>query len=162
HPNVCKIFEIHTATTELGKIDFLTMEFLDGETLAERLRWGKPTEPDARLIARQLCAGLAEAHRVGVIHGDLKSNNVFLTRSADGSLRAVITDFGLAQGSSAATPTVQSETRAGTPDYMAPELWKGEKASIASDIYALGVILYELVGGKRPYSGETVRGQSLT
>src|SRR6202171_1569650 len=78
HPNVCKIFEIHTASAERGEIDFLTMEFLEGETLAERLRRGRLPEKEARTIARQLCAGLAEAHRKQVIHGDLKSNNVIL------------------------------------------------------------------------------------
>ena len=76
HPNVCKIFEIHTASTRDGDLDFLSMEFLDGETLAERLRRGAMTEPEARVIARQLCEGLAEAHRNQVIHGDLKSNNI--------------------------------------------------------------------------------------
>src|SRR5258706_15374939 len=73
HPNVCKIFEIHTASTQQGEVDFLTMEFLDGQTLAERLQDGPLPEAEARTIARQLCAGLAEAHRNGVIHGDLKS-----------------------------------------------------------------------------------------
>ena len=151
HPNVCRIFEIHTVSTEHGEIDFLTMEFLDGETLAERLRCGPLPEKEARTIAQQLCAGLAAAHRNGVIHGDLKSNNVILATAADGAIRAVITDFGLARGSEAAQRTAQSGALGGTPDYMAPELWKGEKASVASDIYALGVILYELASGGKPY-----------
>ncbi len=97
HPNVCKIFEIHTASTSGGEIDFLTMEFLDGETLAARLSRGRLPEAEARAIARQICAGLAEAHRNRVVHGDLKSNNVILTEDADGGVRAVITDFGLAR-----------------------------------------------------------------
>src|SRR5580700_4955090 len=75
HPNVCKIFEIHTASTPQGEVDFFTMEFLDGETLADRLSRGPLPEKQARAIALQLCAGLAEAHRNQVIHGDLKSNN---------------------------------------------------------------------------------------
>lgn len=151
HPNVCKIFEIHTAETRHGQIDFLTMEFLDGETLAQRLRRGRFPEAEARAIARQLCAGLAEAHRNLVIHGDLKSSNVILTAASDGAVRAVITDFGLASTSAAANRTAQSGERGGTPDYMAPELWRGEKASVASDLYALGVILYELAAGRRPF-----------
>jgi eukaryotic-like serine/threonine-protein kinase len=150
HPNVCKIFEIHTASTRDGDLDFLSMEFLEGETLAERLRRGGLTEPEARVIARQLCEGLAEAHRNQVIHGDLKSNNIILTVSPDGATRAVITDFGMARRPESSQRTMQTGPRGGTPDYMAPELWKGEKASTASDIYALGVILYELVSGRRP------------
>jgi tetratricopeptide (TPR) repeat protein len=154
HPNVCRIFEMHTASTSRGEIDFITMEFLDGETLAARLRAGPLPEPEARAIARQLCAGLAEAHRNHVIHGDLKSGNVILTTSAGGAMRAVITDFGLARGLDASLHSAQSAEGGGTPDYMAPELWKGEGASIASDIYALGVILFELASGRRPHPEE--------
>ena len=148
HPNVCKIFEIHTASTRKGEIDFITMEFLDGETLADRLTRGPLPEKEARAIALQLCAGLAEAHRKQVIHGDLKSNNVILTSGPHGAVRAVITDFGLARGPEAAQAIAPSGQMAGTPDYMAPELWKGAKASVASDIYALGVILSQLGSGR--------------
>ncbi|MGD0298103.1 MAG: protein kinase [Bryobacteraceae bacterium] len=154
HPNVCKIFEFHTADTHQGPIDFITMEFLEGETLAERLRRGRLPEAEARAIALQLCAGLAEAHRNRVVHGDLKSNNVILAPGADGNVRAVITDFGLARGQASASKTAQSGEAGGTPDYMAPELWRGEKASPASDVYALGVILYQLAAGRRPYAPE--------
>ena len=151
HPGVCRIFEIHTVSTDHGEIDFLTMEFLEGETLAERLDRGAIPQKQAQVIAEQLCGGLAEAHRSGVIHGDLKSNNVILTSAADGTVRAVITDFGLARGHEANLGTIQSSSLRGTPDYMAPELWKGKKASVASDIYALGVILYELACGRKPF-----------
>ncbi len=163
HPNVCKIFEIHTASTSSGDIDFLTMEFLDGETLAARLSRGRLPEAESRAIARQICAGMAEAHRNGVVHGDLKSNNVILTLDADGGVRAVITDFGLARrpvGSGAdhagswATTAAGLSQAGGTPDYMAPELWRGEKATQASDVYALGVILYELATTHPPYPRE--------
>jgi serine/threonine protein kinase len=148
HPNVCKTFEIHTASTPRGEIDFLTMELLDGETLAERLSRGPVSEKEAHTIARQLCAGLAEAHRNQVIHGDLKSNNVILTTTADGAVRAVITDFGMARSVESAQPGMQSAPAGGTPDYMAPELWKGERATVASDTYALGVILSKLGSGR--------------
>jgi eukaryotic-like serine/threonine-protein kinase len=97
HPNVCRIFEIHTASTEHGAVEFISMEFLAGETLSARLRRAPMALKEARTVSRQLCAGLAEAHRNHVIHGDLKSNNVILTTGPDGSLRAVITDFGLAR-----------------------------------------------------------------
>jgi serine/threonine protein kinase len=156
HPNVCKIFEIHTARTQAGEIDFVTMEYLEGETLADRLKRGPLPEAEARAIARQLCSGLAEAHSKGVIHGDLKSNNVILTKVADASTRSVITDFGMSRATEVAQSTMQSGPRGGTPDYMAPELLKGEKASVASDIYALGVMLHELVSGRKPAAGAAI------
>jgi tetratricopeptide (TPR) repeat protein len=147
HPNVCKIFDIHTATTDRGEIDFLTMEFLEGDTLSDRLRAGPLPEREAHALARQLASGLAGAHANQVIHGDLKSSNIILTNAADGSPRAVITDFGLARGSEAALASAASAVDGGTPDYMAPELWRGQKATVASDIYALGVIFYEMLSG---------------
>ena len=162
HTNVCKIFEIHTASTDRGEIDFITMEYLEGETLAERLGRGPVPEPEARTIAQQLCAGLAEAHRNQVIHGDLKSNNIFLTTGTDGAMRVVITDFGLARGPEAVLRNAQSTELAGTPDYMGPELWKGQKISFASDVYALGVILYEVVSGHRPFGPEARWEDRLT
>jgi serine/threonine protein kinase len=155
HPNVCKIFEIHTASTQFGEIEFLTMEFLVGETLAQRLSRGVLSDGEAAAIAQQLCAGLAEAHRNGVIHGDLKSNNIILTRSADGGVRAVITDFGLARGAEAPLAG-HAGVSGGTPDYMAPELWRGAKPSVASDLYALGVILHELAYGGRPSLAKSI------
>jgi serine/threonine-protein kinase len=153
HPNVCKIHEIHTASTPHGEVDFITMELLEGETLAARLHRGRLPEPEARGIARQLCAGLAEAHRHRVVHGDLKTNNVILAQGPDGAERAVITDFGLARGpaANATRDRAQSLGAGGAPDYMAPELWKGEKATPASDVYALGVMMCELAVRRRPF-----------
>src|SRR5437016_3490401 len=148
HPNICLVNEIHTAATAQGEVDFLTMEFLEGEPLSDALSSGEKFSPKQVLeIASQLCTGLAEAHRSGIIHRDLKSANVILCGSADGKLRAVITDFGLA-GAAMSGPG----ELAGTPRYMAPELWQGEAASKASDIYALGAILYELVTGRQPFA----------
>jgi tetratricopeptide (TPR) repeat protein len=146
HPNVCLVNEIHATRTDLEELRFLTMEFLDGETLAHRLKDGKFEEAAARPIARQLCSGVAEAHRSEVLHRDLKPGNVILCRNKDGSARAVITDFGLATE----TGNV-SDLEGGTPNYMAPELWRGGKASQASDVFSLGVILYEMVTGSRPF-----------
>jgi serine/threonine protein kinase len=149
HHNICREHEIHTAPTEWGEIDFLTMEFLDGPTLSAHLKEsGKLGHEEALDIACQLCAGLIEAHQSGIIHRDLKNGNVMLCRNEDGSRRAVITDFGLAG------PSLPSGELAGTPAYMAPELWRGEPASQLSDIYALGVVLYEMVAGHRPYQRE--------
>ena len=149
HPNVCKLYEIHTASTPAGDIDFITMEFLEGETLAARLKRGVPlAKQQADAIARQICAGVAEAHRNGVIHGDLKTGNVILTpAAAHGSERAVITDFGLAYGATARPGSIFDAQLGGTPAYMAPELKRGEKGTVASDIYAVGVLLRELFAG---------------
>jgi serine/threonine protein kinase/tetratricopeptide (TPR) repeat protein len=149
HPNVCKIFEIHTASMDEGDVDFITMEFLEGETLSDRLRRGISKE-EAQSIALQICAGLSEAHRNRLIHGDLKSNNIYLTTGTDGKIRAVITDFGLARKPEVSMGNLQSGVVAGTPSYMAPELFAGQKASLASDVYALGVILNELILGQFP------------
>jgi serine/threonine protein kinase/tetratricopeptide (TPR) repeat protein len=157
HPNICLVNEIHTAPIASGEVDFLTMEFLNGETLSARLAAQKHLSSEEVLeIARQLCAGLAEAHRSGIIHRDLKAANVILTRGKDASMRAVITDFGLARDA-----TLDCEDFGGTPRYIAPELWRGEKASKASDIYALGVILYELATGQPPYEGSS-NNEALT
>lgn len=146
HPNICVVNEIHTAATELGYLDFLTMEFLDGETLASRLARGKLEEVEAREIARQLCDGVAEAHRSGILHRDLKPGNVILCRKQDGNARAVITDFGLSTESA-----MDSEIEGGTPSYLAPELSRKGKASQASDVFSLGVILYEMTTGRKPF-----------
>ena len=122
------------------------MELLNGQTLSAYLATvGKIRQEEALDIAYQICAGLAEAHHRGIVHRDLKSGNIILCDDVDGRQRAVITDFGLA-GESTSYP----QETAGTPAYMAPELWRGEKASRASDIYALGVILYEMVAGRKP------------
>src|SRR5882724_5989843 len=152
HPNVCKIHEIHTTWTSHGDVDFLTMEYLDGETLSERIqRRGRLAVEAVRDIARQVCAGLAEAHRKGVIHGDLKSSNIILVDGGGGQMRAVITDFGLARQAVGLSATrLQTSPHGGTLAYMAPELWRGEKASVASDLYALGVILFEALSGQFP------------
>src|SRR5689334_1777172 len=146
HPNICLVNEIHTAATDLGKVDFLTMEFLDGETLLSRLSRGKLDHAEAFRFARQLCAGLAEAHRCGVLHRDLKPANIILSSGKNKELRAVITDFGLAVDQDGNTDLI-----GGTPSYLAPELTQTGQSSPASDVYALGVILYEMVTGQKPF-----------
>ena len=150
HFNVCKVYDLHAAVTDLGELDFLSMEFIEGQTLSERIyRDGPVPEKEAREIARQICAGLAQAHRQGVIHGDLKCSNVILTRS-DGGLRAVITDFGLARLNQAGGDRFMSPGRGGTLDYMAPELLLGHPAGMASDLYALGVLFHHMLTGRTP------------
>lgn len=146
HKNVCLVNDIHSAKTELGEVRFLTMEFLDGETLAHKLENGRLKEADAWQIARQLCSGLAEAARSNILHRDLKPGNIVLCPQKDGSTRAVITDFGLAVEASEV-----KELEGGTPSYMAPELWRGSNGTQASDVFSLGVILYEMVTGSKPF-----------
>ncbi len=146
HPNVCKLHEIHTAETASGPVDFLTMEFIEGETLAKRLKQDEPLSRDeAREIALQVCAGIAQAHHQNVVHGDIKPGNVILARRPEGGLRAVVTDFGLA---TLIADGNKSGTIGGTRYYMAPEMLEGARASVATDIYALGVLFSELFRGK--------------
>jgi len=150
HPNICLVNQIHDTEIDGAVVDFIAMEFVDGEPLSSYLsRSGQLPQAEALDVARQLCAGIAEAHRKGVIHRDLKSGNVMLCRTAGEGLRVVIMDFGLA---GALAP---DSAEGGTPGYMAPELCKGEKASIASDIYALGIILHEIVTGLKPTEEKT-------
>jgi serine/threonine-protein kinase len=146
HPNVCRVFDIG----EVGDAHFLSMEYVDGEDLASLLRRIDRLPGDKAVqVARQLCAGLAAAHDEGVLHRDLKPANVML----DGRGRAKITDFGLA----GATEGIEGvEARAGTPGYMAPEQLSGGKLTQRTDIYALGLVLYELFTGKRAFEAGSV------
>jgi serine/threonine-protein kinase len=150
HSNVCKVHDLHVTSTTLGEMEFVSMEFIDGQTLSERIsREGPVPEAEARVIARQICAGLAQAHRQGVIHGDLKCGNVILSRSPQGGIRAVITDFGLAKTEPfEGAPITRGE--GGTPDYMAPELFLGERPTAASDLYALGILFHVMLTGNSP------------
>jgi tetratricopeptide (TPR) repeat protein/TolB-like protein len=161
HRNVCKTWEIHTGSGPDGEFDFLTMEFIEGQTLAERLRDGPIPRKLARDIANQICAGLAEAHRQKVIHGDLKSNNILLSEGPEG-IRAAITDFGLARSWMSQAPALSSGDAGGTLDYMAPELLQHVRPSFESDLYALGVILHEMASGHTPFSRNTPPEDRLT
>jgi hypothetical protein len=144
HPNVCRMYDI-------GEIDgrhFLSMEYVDGEDLASLLRRiGRLPVDKAIEIARQLCAALGAAHDKGVLHRDLKPANVML----DGRGKVRLTDFGLAE------PQGQSSGDfAGTPAYMAPEQFSGKPASVQSDLYALGLVLYEIFSGRRAFDAGTL------
>jgi len=147
HPNVCRVFDIGEAEGTL----FLTMEYVDGEDLASVVRRIGRLSPDkATEIARQICAGLAAAHERGVIHRDLKPANVML----DGAGKIRITDFGLA---GLAASMQGEDVRAGTPAYMAPEQLAGKEVTTKSDIYSLGLILYEILTGKRAFEASTLQ-----
>src|SRR5579864_207070 len=146
HPNVCRVFDIGESDGSL----FLTMEYVDGEDLASVVRRIGRLSPDkATEIARQICAGLAAAHERGVIHRDLKPANVMLDEA--GKVR--VTDFGLA---AIAANISGAEVRAGTPAYMAPEQLAGKEVTPKSDIYSLGLVLYEILTGKRAFEAATL------
>jgi hypothetical protein len=153
HPNVCRVFDIGeiTETTASGKSithTFLTMEFVDGEDLASLMRRiGRLPSDKGVEIARQICAGLAAAHEHGIIHRDLKPANIML----DGRGRVRITDFGLA----GIAAEIGDDARAGTPAYMSPEQFAGRELTPKSDLYSLGLVLYEIFTGKRPFDAAT-------
>lgn len=145
HPNVCRVFDIG----EAEGAQFLSMEFIDGDDLSSLLRRIGRLPPDKALeIARQLCAGLHAVHEAGILHRDFKPANVMI----DGRGKARLTDFGLAG--------LESEFKegviAGTPAYMSPEQIAGKELTTKSDIYSLGLVLYEVFTGKRAFTGDTV------
>jgi serine/threonine-protein kinase len=142
HPNVCRVYDVG----EVDGLHYLSMEYVDGEDLASLLRRiGRLPLDKAVQIARELCQGLAAAHEQGILHRDLKPANVMI----DGRGRAKIADFGLA---SLAGDIHAGEIGAGTPAYMAPEQRAGKDVTVRSDIFSLGLVLYELTTGKPAFT----------
>jgi len=164
HPNVSRVFDLfrHRDEGSSEEILFVSMELLHGETLSEhRRRRGRIPPAELLPIVRQLAAGLDSAHRAGVIHRDFKSGNIFLCRATpgDNAVRVVITDFGLARASGRAGSTLTKPGEiVGTPAYMAPEQVEGGEVTPATDVYALGVVLFELVTGTFPFMADTPLG----
>jgi serine/threonine-protein kinase len=143
HPNVCRVYDIGQTDNQV----FLSMEYVDGEDLSSLLRRiGRLPSDKALEIARKICAGLAAAHDKGVLHRDLKPSNIML----DGRGEVLIMDFGLA-----GLAHEIEDVRSGTPAYMAPEQLAGKEVTARSDIYALGLVLYELFTGKPAFQGKT-------
>src|SRR5687767_10397211 len=146
HRNVCRVYDI-------GEVDgkhFLSMEFIKGEELSSLLRRiGRLPSDKANEITRQLCAGLAAAHKRGVLHRDLKPANVMIDEN--GNVR--LTDFGIA----GLVEELRSEdVRAGTPAYMSPEQLSGGELTVKSDIYSLGLVIYEIFTGKKAFEAPTL------
>jgi len=172
---VCRIYELflvpaggHNAATA-----FLTMEYLDGVTLADKLKKSGPfSRQEGLALALDICEGLQSIHQQGIVHRDLKSANIMLCNRG-GQMRAIVMDFGLAfdglpdvrecndSTASVALASTGSGVIAGTPAYMAPEQFEGKPVSAATDIYALGVVLYEIFTGLQPYAAATPVGAAI-
>src|SRR5436190_21209670 len=161
HPNICALYDIGNQ----DGVDFLVMEYLEGQTLAERLQKGTLPIEQVLKIGIEIADGLDKAHRQGIIHRDLKPGNIMLTKSG-----AKLMDFGLAKASAVAPvsglsvtlatpeashPLTAAGTIVGTFQYMAPEQVEGKEADARSDIFALGAVLYEMASGKRAFSGKS-------
>ena len=174
HPNICQLFDIGSH----DGADFLVMEYLEGETLADRIRKGPVPLPEIYKIGMAIAEALAAAHKHGIIHRDLKPGNIMLTQSG-----AKLMDFGLAKpigiaqsgsgsasappsftavatmatmsGPSPLSPLTTAGTIVGTIQYMSPEQIEGKEADARSDIFAFGAVLYEMTSGKRPFEGKS-------
>ena len=159
HPNVCRIYDFGSHALATGtQLYFLTMEFVEGETLGQRVRLaGALPEAEARKLARELLLGLGAAHEAGVLHRDFKSDNVMLKVAPDGTSSAVILDFGLARAADGQDAASGSNSQlVGTFGYIAPERLDGRPYTTASDLYAFGVVWFEMLTGELPFSSPVV------
>ena len=149
HPNLCPIYDIFHCE-EPSDFLFLTMKLLAGETLASRLRRTTSLSiAEGLAILKQMAAGVAAIHAAGIIHRDIKPNNIMLD-GIGSEVRLCITDFGLARAHEAEPSLSGKGLVAGTPDYIAPELYLGQPPSQATDLFALGVVLHEVFTGQKP------------
>jgi len=158
HPNVCRIMRL--GESEDGLI-YLVMPFLKGELLSDREVKGGPMDAAIGIdILRQVCAGLHHAHEVQIVHRDLKPENIMLVVEHGGGERAVVMDFGLAK-ERRADPSIAKLTATGiilgTPEFMSPEQIRGKQLDARSDIYALGIVAFEMFTGKLPFQGRNAQ-----
>ena len=166
HPNIITIHEIGEVRTEAGATHYIVTEYVEGETLRQRIAnspQGRLSPAEALDVAAQIAAALATAHEAGIAHRDIKPENVMARR--DGIVKVL--DFGLAKLTEPATPVIDSQASTmtrnsteagmvmGTPRYMSPEQARGEKVDLRTDIFSLGVMLYEMVAGRPPFAGVT-------
>ena len=158
HANVCRVFDFFSQARGGMEIWYFTMEYLEGSTLAQRLKAGALHPEAALALTGQIAAGLDAAHALGIVHRDLKPANIMLVPDRGGE-RPVIMDFGLAkvldpgQAGGGATQTGQI---VGTPEDMAPEQLLGTEITPATDVYALGLIVFEMIAGRRPFPSESI------
>ncbi len=147
HRNICRLYDMG----EHGKLHFITMEYVSGQDLKRMIRMSRELSVGTSVaIARQICEGLAESHRLGVVHRDLKPQNIMIDN--DGNVK--IMDFGIARSLFSKGVTMTG-VMVGTPDYMSPEQAEASDVDLRTDIYALGIIMYEMVTGQVPFKGET-------
>ena len=150
HPNLCPIYDIFHCQEPAPEFLFLTMKLLPGETLAARLRSATPiATAEGLTILKQMAGGLAAIHSAGIVHRDIKPNNIMLDGSGS-NVRLYITDFGLARAHEAEPSLSSKGLIAGTPDYMAPELYLGQTPTQATDLFAFGVVLHQVFAGQKP------------
>jgi serine/threonine protein kinase len=147
HPNIVSVYDYFA----IGQTSYLVMQYIDGFSLADIIENEAPLHPVvAAIIAREICLAINHAHQNNVIHRDIKPTNVLISR--DGKL--MISDFGVAKDEKARDLTSVG-TLIGTPCYMSPEQALGRRLSAQSDIYSLGIVLYEILTGKKPFWGDT-------
>jgi serine/threonine-protein kinase len=151
HPNIVTLFDFGRAKD--GNL-YIVMEYVEGEALAARVRQGPLPPPDAVHIALQVMSALDEAHRAGIVHRDIKSENVMLERLEDGRERVRVLDFGIAK-SEGSTRLTKTGMVFGTPEYFSPEQARGQEIDARTDIYSLGVLFFEMLCGERPFTGAT-------
>lgn len=145
HPNIATIYEINEHEGET----FIAMEYIEGETISDKVKTRPLKIKDAIKIAKQIAEGLHSAHEVGIVHRDIKSANIMLTKKG----MVKIMDFGLAKMSKASMLT-KAGTTLGTISYMSPEQSQGEKVDHRADIWSLGIVFYEMISGQLPFKGE--------
>lgn len=146
HPNVCTIYQINESSGQT----FIAMAYLDGMTLRERMSSGPLSVEEVVSIGLQVARGLAHAHEKGVVHRDIKPSNIMFS----GSGPVKIMDFGLARSGDRSTIT-RTGTRMGTAGYMSPEQMRGERVDLPTDVWALGVVIHEMLTGRLPFKGES-------
>ncbi|MCW2277203.1 Stk1 family PASTA domain-containing Ser/Thr kinase [Heliophilum fasciatum] len=149
HPNIVNVYDVGRE----GETDYIVMEYIHGPTLKEVIRRRAPLAPEEAIdLAKQICDALEHAHEQGIVHRDIKPHNILLTRNG----RVKVTDFGIARSITQSTMTMTMErTIVGSVHYLSPEQAKGVPVDAKSDIYALGVVLYELLSGRLPFEGDT-------
>ena len=153
HKNVCQMYDLNRK----GETHYITMEYVPGEDLKSFMKRSKQLSiPTAVSLTKQVCEGLAEAHQLGVVHRDMKPQNIMIDREGN----AHIMDFGIARMMSASELTEEGAV-IGTPDYMSPEQVDGKEADQRADLYSLGVIVYEMVTGQVPFKGDSAMSVAL-